>query len=361
MRREAARRFGQEIRKLRELLQQGQLAGMGQWPKISSHQGFHVNTTLTDHAVNPRMRILHVVHRVFIGGLLREVDVEHELGVGLARDEKKPHRVAAPGHVAIARHADQIMQRDIGACALRDFYFFTALHHRDHFVQQVVRIARWHAEVLLRAHTLQTGTHPRDGAVMVAALHVDDARITALPFGEVIRHVRHEVGVSAVGFFHYPVFVVPVIGGLQPERAVLLVGLAGGAECLHGGRDFTPGVERRLKRVVIETHAERAQVHVLLAAQIGDSESADRVDVVQVARRRHFTICRFDGFLCEEIFCDVGNVFAVVGRLGPLGITRLEATAARLHRQREIGDLHAGIVVIKLARHREALGLEQIA
>ena len=61
----------------------------------------------------------------------------------------------------------------------------------------------------------------------------------------------------------------------------------------------------------------------------------------------------------QEVGRDVGDVVAVIGRLGPFGVARLEAARARLHRGGQGGDLDAGVVVVELARHFDALRLEQ--
>ena len=53
------------------------------------------------------------------------------------------------------------------------------------------------------------------------------------------------------------------------------------------------------------------QIQILLMAQVGDREAADRVDVVDVATGRdRVAIGGGDGFLCNEIRGDVGNVVA---------------------------------------------------
>ena len=97
----------------------------------------------------------------------------------------------------------------------------------------------------------------------------------ALPLGDVVGDVRHEVGVRAVGLAHHAVLVVAVVGGAQPQRAVLLVGLAGATSALTVVVDLAVGVQARLEVVVVEAHAERLQVEVLLVAQVGDREAAD--------------------------------------------------------------------------------------
>src|SRR5690606_15411568 len=93
---------------------------------------------------------------------------------------------------------------------------------------------------------------------------------------------RQEVGVAAVGLAHHPVLVVAEVGGAQPQRAAFLVGVALGDQRTHGFLDLAVGVKRRFQVIGVERHAERGQVGVLLAAQVGDGELAYRIEVVGV-------------------------------------------------------------------------------
>jgi hypothetical protein len=232
----------------------------------------------------------------------------------------------------------------------------TSSHHGNHLVQHVVGVALRDADV----HCLQAGAHARDGAVVVAALDVDGLVEAALELLDVVSHVRHEIGIGAVGLAHHAVLVVAVIGGLQPQGAVLLVGDAGVDQRLHGGFDLAVAVERGLQIIIVELDAEGLQVLVLLVAQVGDGEAADRFDVVHIAGGGgRLAVAGRDGFLRQEVVGDVLDVVAVVGRLGPLGVARLEAAGARLHRGRQGGDLDAGVVVVELAGDLVALGFEQ--
>jgi hypothetical protein len=78
---------------------------------------------------------------------------------------------------------------------------------------------------------------------MVRALDIDRARETALPLGEMIGDVGHEISVAAVGLPHHPVLVVAVVGGLEPQRAVLFVGLARRGKRADRRVDLALGVE----------------------------------------------------------------------------------------------------------------------
>ena len=112
---------------------------------------------------------------------------------------------------------------------------------------------------------------------------------------------------------------------------------------------------------MIEHNAKQFQIAVLLVAQISYRKVADRVEIVEFTGGGHGHVGRSGGFFRQKIGRDIGDVFAVVGCFGPLRIARLEAAAARLHRDREVGNLHPGIVVIKLARDGIALRVKQMA
>ena len=168
------------------------------------------------HRANARMGVLHVINGVFVVLGQRQVDVKDVFGVGLAAEQEETHRVGAGP-------LDQVAQSDVAAGAFGDFHLFAVAHHAHHGVQHVVGVTGGHAGT----GGLQAGAHAGDGAVVVHALNVDGLGITALPLGQVVGHVRHKVGVAAVALFHDAVFVVAVVGRFEPQRAVLLIGLAG--------------------------------------------------------------------------------------------------------------------------------------
>ncbi|OIQ71401.1 hypothetical protein GALL_469800 [mine drainage metagenome] len=219
-------------------------------------------------------------------------------------------------------------------------------------MQHVVGIAGRDAEI----DCLQTGTYPRDGAMVIRTLDVDRAMKAALPLGDVIGHVGQEIGVAAVGLAHHPVFVVAEVGGAQPERAVLLIRVAGCDEALDGVRDLAFGIQAGFEVVAIEADAECLEIEILLAAQVGHGVAPHGVQIVRVAIGGDGSarIVR-DRRLGQEITGDVADVVAVVGRLGPAVHARHEAPRAGLHRQRQVLNLHPGIVVVELALHRPPL------
>ncbi len=107
--------------------------------------------------------------------------------------------------------------------------------------------------------------------------------------------VGHEVGVAAVGLAHHAVLVVAVVGRAQPERAVLLVGLAGLDQLVDRLLDPAAGVEAGFEVVMIELDLERLQVQILLVAQIGDRELAHAIEVVDIAAGGELAVVGLDG------------------------------------------------------------------
>ena len=82
--------------------------------------------------------------------------------------------------------------------------------------------------------------------MVVGALDVDDLRKAALPFGNVVRHIRNKVSKGPVAFFHDTVFVVAVFGRLEPQRTVLFVGFSCVLEFFYRGFYAPTGVQAAL-------------------------------------------------------------------------------------------------------------------
>src|SRR5438067_2534020 len=112
--------------------------------------------------------------------------------------------------------------------------------------------------------------------------------------------------------------------------------------------DALPILERGLEVVVVEAHAEGLQVAVLLGAQLGDREAPDRGEVLAVVGARP-----------EPFRGDLADVLAVVAVGRELGRETEALAHARLHREREVVDLVAGVVVVELARDLKAARFEQ--
>src|SRR5678810_911827 len=93
------------------VLEQYAAQGAGQGALVAA-----LRRVLLEHRTDAGVRVLDVEDRVLVVLLERQVDVEGELGVGLAAQHEEAHRVAA-GPV------DQVAQRHVVAGALGDFHF----------------------------------------------------------------------------------------------------------------------------------------------------------------------------------------------------------------------------------------------
>ena len=291
------------------------------------------------------MCVLHIEHRIVIRLRTRQINIESELGIRLARNQE-------PAHCVGAGFFDQIAQGQITAGAFGEFDLFAAAHHRHHLVQHVVGIAGGNAAV----ECLQARLHPRQRAVVVGTQFGDGALVAALPFGQVVGHVRHEVGVRAVGLAHHPVLVVAKVGAAQPQRAAFFKGVALGDQRVHGLFHLAVGIQRRFEEVAVERHPKRRKIGILFAAQICHAEFADGIQVVAVIVAADGMAIHGHRVAAQVAGGHIGNVVAVIGIGRPLCVAGLEPLGARLHRLGQIFDLHTGIVVIELALHIPAVG-----
>ena len=296
------------------------------------------------------MCVLHVVNRVFVVFAQGQVNVKNVFSVWLAAKQKEAHGVGAGP-------LDEVAQGHIAASAFGDFHLFAIAHHPHHGVQNVVWVALRHASI----GGLQPGAHAGNGAVVVHTLNVDGSAVATLPFGQVVGDVRYKIGVSAVGFFHHAVFVVTVVGGLEPERAVLLVGFPRLFQFGHRRIDTSGAVQAGLKIVVVEAHREGLQVEVLLATQIGHCKLTNGVKIIQVARGGEFPVVRPDRPFCQKVVGNVRNVVAVIGQFGPARVAWLQPFGASLRAGGQGVNLHTRIVVIKLPIDLQALRRKQLA
>ena len=100
---------------------------------------------------------------------------------------------------------------------------------------------------------------PADVPVVVGAEHDQAAVEAALPLVEVVGRVAGDVGALAVGLDDHPVLVVAELLGAEPQRAVLLVGVAHLGEPLDRAVDRAGLVQVVLVEVDVEVDAEVVQ------------------------------------------------------------------------------------------------------
>ena len=262
--------------------------------------------------------------------------------VAAAHQEEVAHGVAP-------HFVHQLAQGQVAPGAFGEPHLLAALHYRHHLMQDVLGIPGGDAH----AQRLQADAHPRDRAVMVGALHVDRARKAPFPLVDVIGDVRHKVRIVAAllgPFPHHAVFVVAEVGGLEPERTVLLVCVSGRHQPAERLLHLARRVQRRLEEVHVEPDPERLEVAVLLLAQLLHREAPYRVEVSPLR------IFRVPGAVA---LADLADVLPVVAALRQLGRLPAQLADPGLHAVRQIHDLGAAIVVIKFPGHAPAGPFEQ--
>ncbi len=144
-------------------------------------------------------------------------------------------------------------------------------------LEQVDHLADEHLEVLARlvAERRAQRHQPADVAVVVGAEHDQAAVEAALLLVDVVGRVTGDVGALAVGLDDHPVLVVAVLLGADPQRTVLLVGVAHLGEPLDGPVDGTGLVQVVLVEVDVEVHAEVVQGLLDLVEHHVDADGAE--------------------------------------------------------------------------------------
>src|SRR3989449_483051 len=135
-----------------------------------------------------------------------------------------------------------------------------APHHPHQLHQHLV------VECLRISHRLHRGLHPPDVAMMIGPQHINRPSEAALVLLPVIRDVGQQIGVRAIGLAEHPVLVVGERRGPEPQRAVLLVGVAPCREIVESLLQQPVAVQRRLEGDHVERDAELPQIGVLLGA-----------------------------------------------------------------------------------------------
>ena len=166
-----------------------------------------------------------------------------------------------------------------------------------------------------------------------------------------IGDIGHKIGVAAVGFAHHAVFVIAKIRGAQPQRTAFFVGVPHFAQARHGLFHRACSVQRRLKKIVVESHTKRLQIQILLAAQIRHRKITHSIQIINVFLRGHAV----DGFTCKVGVGNIDDVITAIAALRKRRIVHAQTLATRLHRNRQIGNLLTRVIVVKLAVYVVAL------
>ncbi len=113
--------------------------------------------------------------------------------------------------------------------------------------------------------------HPLHVAVMVGAPDVDHEVEAAVVLVGVVRDVRREVRVAAVGLLEHAVLVVAEVGGAEPERTFMLEEVAGLAQPLDAPLDRACCVQGALgePHVEVDAHAGEHPLQMLEHSRVG--------------------------------------------------------------------------------------------
>ena len=180
------------------------------------------------------MRVLAVIHGVLAGLRKRQLQIDIAVGVWLAQIEEKPRGV--DGHLFKQRH-----QRDRLAGALGELQRLAVLHQVHHLHQHHLQPFR------VNAQRLQRGLQARHVTVMVRAQHVHGkVEITDAQLIVMVCDIRHDIRIEAVGPAQNEILVAAELLRFEPQRAVLLVGVAVFGQLFHHGLCRAGGVQRAL-------------------------------------------------------------------------------------------------------------------
>ena len=242
---------------------------------------------------------------------------------------------------------------------------------------------------------LQPRAHARDRAVVIGALHVDRALEAAPELRHVIRDVGKKVRVRAVALSHDAILVVaefPVRSQSAPSSSYVCP-LASSARTVAATalsphrrpaserrRARSRRVEARLEEVGVEGEAERLEIAILsfrisftatrtnsgcprtkswIAGRERFGIVLERADQRGGHSRSRSSIALRAPRSATYARATSRDVLALVPSFRKIGGMSRELAQPHHHRRREILNLHAGIVVVVLARDRPSRPLEQ--
>ena len=205
------------------------------------------------------MRVLNVEYRVLAGFLYREVEVELKVSVGVALVEYESRCVYRD-------FVEQRRQRDCLSGALAELAGLAVADKHYHLHYNYVKA------LVVDTQRGKRDAHALNISVMVCA---QDVYRLIVGSGDelvvVIRDIRHDVGREAVGAHQNEVLVAAEIGSLQPERAVLLVGVAALFQLLNNRLYSAVVVQSALLEPVVVLYAVLQQI--LLEALLVERQS----------------------------------------------------------------------------------------
>ena len=286
---------------------------------------------------NARMRVLHVVHGVGRVLLLGNVNIEVDRLLSGAAQHVVTRSVNTD-------FVDELFEGD---------HFTGALGHANRLAvaEEVDQLAEHNFERAREAHSGQNGSNASDIAMVVGAPDIDQDVEAALFLPVVVRNVRREVGVVAVGLAHNAIFLVAVFRRLEPHSAIFLVDVA----LVFQVADAV------LKRALAAELFGR-QIHLALglptlevvAEAIRDVvEHLHDVGVAEFAELHHALmlvgVFPLIAVAIDDFFRDIVHVQAVIATLGNSGIFMAELLqVASGDGQAELVHLNAMVVDVEL-------------
>ena len=200
--------------------------------------------------------------------------------------------------------------------------------------------------------------HTDNVGVMIRAPEVNEQRVAALDLIDVVCDIGSQVGEGAVALAQDAVFLIAVVGALEPERAVLFVGKPHVRHAVKAGIDA-------LAVVLIEEGLVHPALH---GDTVGLEVAVDllKLLLLAVVHEVRKALLGVGGeplvaLFLGELRCDLLYIVGMVAVLGQ-GIFLAEILkVARGEGFAELDDLVAGVVDIELTQHVPAAGFHQAA
>ena len=193
---------------------------------------------------------------------------------------------------------------------------------------------------------------------MIRAPEVNEQRVAALDLVDVVCDIGSQVGEGAVALAQDAVFLIAVVGALEPERAVLFVGKTHVRHAVKAGIDA-------LAVVLIEEGLVHPALH---GDTVGLEVAVDllKLHLLAVVHEVRKALLGVGGeplvaLFLGELRCDLLYIIGMVAVLGQ-GIFLAEILKVACGEGfAELDDLVAGVVDIELTQHVPAAGFHQAA
>ena len=336
-----------------DLLDERQLRGVGEKGEVhfvGARHGVAVGGQILQQRADAGVGVLHIVHGVFTVLPHGQTQIELHLRFRLGVEE-----VAAGVH---GHHVQQIRQGHGLARALGHAHHLAVLHQLHQLHEHDVQPMR-----AVQPQSVHGAFEAGDVAVVVGAPDIDDLVEAADgKFIAVVGDVGGEIGVKPVGAAEHVVLQPQLLdglvglagglelsgenfGGLQPQGAVLFVGVAPLGQLRHGVGHIAALMEAGLEEPLIVLNAVPRQIGLHLGDVMSQTELRQRV-VAGLFVRVQEAIAVGVGVELRQL-ADVVAVVAVLGELhGVLTLENLEI--AGFQTLGKFFDLIAGVIDIEL-------------